>query len=89
MKEAPMKVSDAGNVIIPAYLTLQDKGYVVEQIFDESVDGITVWRATKGIDEFNASDPLTLLGVVAMVEHRGEAWQADTEEALPFMNKYL
>jgi hypothetical protein len=84
-----MKVSEAGNVIIPAYLTLQDKGYTVERIRTKSEDGITLWRATQGANEFNASNPLTLLGVVAVAEHRGEHWQPALDESKSFLSKYL
>ena len=83
-----MKVSEAGNVIIPAYITLQQKGYILECIYPETDNDLISWRATKGSNKFNASDPLTLLGIVAMVEHRGENWKATNEEALSFMNKY-
>ncbi len=84
-----MKVSEAGNTLIPAYLTLQDKGYDVEKVLAEPQDSITLWRATKDGNEFNASNPLSLLGIVAMAEQRGEDWQPDTSEAQEFMEKYL
>lgn len=83
-----MKVSEAGNVIIPAYITLQQKGYILECMHAGSDDDLVSWKATKGSDEFNASDPLSLLGIIAMIEHRGENWKATDEEATPFMNKY-
>lgn len=89
LKGNNMKVSEAGNVVIPAYLTLKDKGYKVERIFCEPKDTITLWRATKGSNEFNASDPLTLLGVVAMAEHRGCEWQPKLEESNEFIETYL
>ncbi len=84
-----MKVSEAGNVIIPAYLTLQDKGYAVERISTKSDGSVTIWRATQDGNEFNASDPLALLGVVALAEYRGENWRAEPEEAKPFIREYL
>jgi hypothetical protein len=84
-----MKVSEAGNTIIPAYLTLVDKGYKVERVLIESNDSTALWRAVKANNEFNASDPLTLLGIVAMAEHRGEDWKPKMDESQEFIEKYL
>lgn len=85
----PLKVSEAGNTIIPAYLTLLDKGYKVERLKSESPDQITLWLAQKDGCEFYASNLLALLGVVTMTEHRGESWQAKLDESQAFLEKYL
>jgi len=84
-----MKISEAGNTIIPAYITLQEKGYKVERVLCEPNDSITLWRAEKDNKEFNASDPLALLGIVAMAEHRGEDWKPKIDESKEFIEKYL
>ncbi len=84
-----MKVSEAGNTIIPAYYALIEKGYQVERVLKEPEDNITLWRATKGSLECNASNPITLLGVVAMAETRGEDWKLTQAEFKEFHEKYL
>ena len=72
---------DAMNTYNPALLVLRRKGYHVwvdpgdEESEDED------WRARKDERDFIASDPLRLLGLIAMWEQRGDGWQRSASEA--------
>ncbi|MGC4004994.1 MAG: hypothetical protein QM811_18530 [Pirellulales bacterium] len=46
------------------------------------------WCADGPLGEFVANGPLELLGLIAMVEVRGESWTATDEQIDEFMTKY-
>lgn len=68
-----MRLIDAANVTTPAYLAILSKGYSVR-----SDNGAMV--AEREGDCFIADGPVPLLGLIAMAEIRGPAWQASDNE---------
>ncbi len=80
-------IATAGNVLVPAYLALQAKGYRVSR-FTPGRGREEAWRAAKAGEEFTAEDPLSLLGLVALYETRGARWQATDEEIDGFFQRF-
>ena len=80
-----MKISDAANTAIPAYLVLREMGFDVR--VNRSADGES-WHATRGEHEYSAEDTVTLLGLVAMHEARGQDWKATDEQIDAFTAEY-
>lgn len=76
------RIVDAPNTHNPALIALREKGYVLG-IYppDEPDHGegprteIGHWFARSGDREFVAGDPLALLGLAALWEHRGDNWR--------------
>ena len=66
-----MIIAAAGNVEVPAYLALLAKSYLVSRSADDGV-----WAARKGETVLSADGPLPLLGLAAMLEQRGDKWEA-------------
>lgn len=82
---AKTTLSAAGNAIVPAYLALLQKGYVV------SVDNRTgkeEWSAENSVHKVVAEDVLTLLGLVNVVELRGSDFKASDEEIDNFLKRF-
>jgi len=75
----------AGNVEVPAYLSLLAKGYVVTR---ESRGDADYWLAEGPLGRFGAEGPIELLGVVAVAELRGESWKASDKEIKDFLTKF-
>ena len=73
-----MHLSDAANLMAPAYQVILAKGYSVRAEQDLMV-------AVKGDDRFVAENPVALLGVIALAEARAEHWQATDAEIAEFM----
>ena len=72
----------------PALITLKEKGYELgidpPTNEDGEVDmspesGVGFFWAKKQEHEFVAGDPLTLLGLVSIWEHRGDIWRRDDD----------
>jgi hypothetical protein len=78
-----VNISAAGNVVVPAYLVLKAKGYHVS--CSRSTDDTEWWTAEGRLGTFQGNDPITLLGIVAVAESRGSAWQADDAEIAEFL----
>jgi hypothetical protein len=75
------RLADAMNTYNPALLVLRQKGYRVwVDPGDQESEGED-WRAEKDARDFVASDPLRLLGLITMWEHRGDGWQGSASEA--------
>ncbi len=72
----------AGNVEVPAYLVLIEKGYEVR------CDGDERWTARKGDSVFGGAGPIEVLGIVCMYENRGKDWKASDEAIDNFLQKY-
>jgi len=81
-------IVSAGNVLVPVYLALVQKGYRVMRSKTGRRDDPEEWCAVKGATRFVAEDPLSLLGLVAMREARGRAWQASDEEIDAFFDQF-
>lgn len=81
-----MNLDAAGNVVVPAYLALLAKGYVVR--CERSSDDFEFWVAEGPRGRFGADDTITLLGMVAVAETRGEDWRASDPEIESFLKKF-
>ena len=58
------------NTIVPAYLVMKQRGYAIRK--EGSRDHEEAWYAEKAGVQLIAEDPVTLLGLVAVSEARGE-----------------
>ena len=76
------KIIAAGNVEVPAYLVLVEKGYEVRW------DGNERWTASKGDFVFGGEGPIEVLGIVCMYENRGEDWKASDQAIDAFLDKF-
>jgi len=66
-------ITTAGNTVVPALLTLEGLGFTVSV---ERVAGREVFRAVRDDETFSGEDPVTVLGLVKLVEARGWTWRA-------------
>jgi hypothetical protein len=73
-------IADAGNTVVPAYLTLLAKRYTVSRQEPVSSESEESWNAEIEHRRFIAGDPVTLLGLVALFEARGEGWRPSDED---------
>lgn len=73
-------IAEAMNTYNPALAVLRAKGFDVWH--NPNIDGSPgqSWYTRKGRRRFVASDPLCLLGLVAMWEQRGDDWQLREDE---------
>ena len=78
-----IKITDCGNTEVPAYLALQQRGYAVTW----SEDG-GYWIATSDNCVFSADNPVSLLGIAALYEIRGQEWKASDEEIDGFIEQF-
>jgi len=76
-----MHLSDAANVMTPAYLVLLSKGYSIRLEGDWMI-------AERGEDSFLADGPVALLGLISVFEARGESWNATDNEIDDFMRLF-
>ena len=81
-----LKITGAGNVVVPAYLALQKRGYAVRR--ERQGGETTVWIAQSESIEVRADDPATLLSLVGIAETRGERWEASDDEIRDFLNQF-
>lgn len=82
-----LRLVDAGNVVVPAFLTLLERGYSVrsEKSEDSSVE---TWIAERDSTELLARDPVTLLGLAAIIETRGHGWMASDDQIEDFLHQF-
>ena len=84
---SPKKIlANAANTLVPAYLALQQKGYAVH--CEQPGLAEEVWYAEIENHQFSAADPVSLLGLVALHESRGDGWQATDNEIESFLSWY-
>ncbi len=82
-----MKIAAAGNTEIPAYLALLAKGLDVSKI-PNSAGLDEEWIASDGQRQFIATGLVEVLGLVALVDLRGEDWRASDDEIDEFFAKF-
>jgi hypothetical protein len=76
-----LQMADAMNTYNAALLVLQDKGYRLWlEPSDENEEEYGRWHAERDGRVFVAWDPLRLLGLVAIWEHRGDDWRQRKDE---------
>ena len=76
----------AGNTIVPAICALEDLGFVVtfEVVADDHV-----CRVERNGEQFVGPDPVTVLGLVKLVELRGQdGWQCSDAEVESVLARY-
>jgi hypothetical protein len=76
----------AGNVEVPAYLVLLEKGYTVT--VEEGSTSPSSWLGVKNEQRYRADSLVELLGLVSMVEVRGAAWQASDNDIDAFLQAF-
>jgi hypothetical protein len=81
-------LANAGNVVIPAYLALLQRGLLVHREPSAVTESGMGWVAENATHRFAADDPVSLLGLVALHETRGSEWQASDEEIDRFLIKF-
>ena len=81
-------LADAANTIVPAYLTLLQRGVSVYRQPSAVTDSGMLWVAEDAGHRFVAEDLLVLLGLVALHETRGPQWQASDEEIERFLAEF-
>ncbi len=81
-------LANAGNVIIPAYLALLERGFTVLQDPVMKTGSAACWVAEDSGHRFVAEDLVTLLGLVALYEIRGREWRASDEQIDRFLAEF-
>jgi hypothetical protein len=71
-----LRLVDAGNAESPALAVIIAKGYTVYLLPDDRDEYLGDFWAIKEGRDFIASDPLRLLGLIALWEYTGDDWQA-------------
>ena len=75
-----MKLAEAMNTYSPALLVLQELGFQLAVERTRESEKWKTWVARKDDRTFFASDPLVLLGLVSLWQHRGDSWQMKAGE---------
>jgi|KBSMisStandDraft_5_1062788.scaffolds.fasta_scaffold859674_1 hypothetical protein len=78
-------ISTAGNTVVPAFLALEGLGFTVSI---ERVAGRDVFSASRGDETFSGEDPVSVLGLVKLVEARGWTWRANDADLERVMRQY-
>jgi hypothetical protein len=81
-----LRISGTGNVVVPAFLTLRQRGYCVR--WEKAADGAQTWFAESAKTELIADDVLTLLALASIAETRGDQWRATDAEIENFLADY-
>ena len=80
-------IADAGNVTVPAYLSLLAKGYRVSCTRHPDTAEET-WYAENDSIRLVSEDVLALLGLAAVFESSGSDWQASDSQIEDFVRKF-
>ena len=78
-------ISAAGNTVVPAIVALEDLGFIVS--VGRTNEG-EQFRATRGDETYEAEDPMTVLGLVKLVEVRGWDWRSTDPDVERVMRQY-
>ena len=84
-----IKLATAGNVVVPAFLTLQQRGYSVRRDATSSPGDEPLWHAEREGIHLVAEEPLSLLALAAIIESRGAEWRAADEQIESFLREYV
>ena len=80
------RIVGAGNTVVPAYLALKAKGFLVSREKHDS--GGETWTAENDEVELVTDDPVHLLGLSVIYELRGKDWMANDKEIDNFLNEF-
>ena len=78
MTDRKVRIVSAGNTANHALEALKAKGYSVVVYPIAGEDGLNDYWATRGGRDFIASDPVEVLGLVALWEQFGDDWRDHT-----------
>ena len=78
-------ISAAGNTVVPTILALEKLGFIVS--VERTKDGEQV-SATRGDETYGAKVPVTVLGLVKLVEMRGWEWCSTDPNLERVMRQY-
>lgn len=78
MSSRKVRIASSGNTANHALEALRSKGYSVVLYPDASEDGMNSYWATQDGRDFIGSDPVEVLGLVALWEQFGDDWRART-----------
>lgn len=67
----------SGNTVVPAFLVLEGLGFNIMVRRDSQSQTII---ATRDHEQYSADDPVTVLGLIKLVEARGWDWKANGAE---------
>jgi hypothetical protein len=81
-----MTIAEAGNTEVPASLVLEKMGFLVRVESVKAAD--EEWVAERGDLKVIASSPVSLLGLVALIESRGHDWRASDVEIDEFLKRH-
>ena len=88
MQEKRLSIRIAGNTYNSALLALRSKGYKLKLEYTKNSDEnglfpyLPDWDAEKDGCVFSATNPVELLGLVAMWETRGNNWKTQDDEPI-------
>ena len=71
------QITSAGNTVVPALLSLESLGF--EVVVSANGDRAEC-RVTRGDESYVADDPVTVIGLVRLVELRGWNWAVSDSE---------
>jgi hypothetical protein len=75
------QIAAAANTVVPALLALESLGYTVV------ADGSLI-VATVGYERYAAEDPVTVLGLVKLIESRSWNWRASDGEIAAVLARF-
>ena len=81
-----VRLADAGNTVVPACLTLRQRGYAVR--CDQPNTSQELWYAESETAYVIAEDVLSRLALTAIAESRGAEWRATDEQIESFLREY-
>jgi len=84
-----IKLATAGNVVVHAFLSLQQRGYSVRRDAPSGPSDEPLWHAEREGIHLVAEEPLSLLALAAIVESRGAVWRATDEQIESFLREYV
>jgi hypothetical protein len=77
------KIIAAGNTVVPAILELEHLGFAISAPARGEI-----FTATRGDETYSADDPVTVLGLVRLIELRNWEWGATDSEIESTLDKY-
>lgn len=75
------RIVHAANTLVPALLALESLGFAIEAV------GSNVY-ARRGQEEYQAEDPVALLGLIRLIELRTWDWSASDMQIDEMLRRY-